>query len=101
MIRLIKRFVTFLLLFLVSLFAFYLVGNYQGFMDSTLENILFLIKVVAIALVIFSFFGIISVILGAIRFKKPSHLMLLILYGISLLLSIFVIAYSFLITIRF
>ena len=43
--------------------------NYQNFMDSTLNIILQVIKGVAIFLVIFSIFGIISVILGAIRFK--------------------------------
>ena len=101
LIRLIKRFVTFLLLLLVSLIAFYFVGNYQNFMDSTLNIILQVIKLVAILLVIFSVFGIISVILGAIRFKKPSYLFLLILYILSILISSILLAYSFVITIKF
>ena len=61
----------FLASFLVVLFAFYLSGNFQNFLDSTLLFVLFLCSLDSIALFLFSVAGFFeSIVLFFIQKKK-------------------------------
>lgn len=71
--KLTKRSILFLFLFLTVLASFYIIGNYQFFLDSNQKIILNVAAVTATALLILSITGIVTAIFCIIR-KKGKRL---------------------------
>lgn|SRR5574344_311140 len=75
----------FLSLMLVVLTLFYVMGNFQQFLDSTQHFILLLSSIVSIALLFFSFAGLIESIFYLITLKQKKYIFFIILFIVTLI----------------
>lgn len=84
--RLTFRAYLFLLLMLIVLTLFYVMGNFQQFLDSTQHFNLLLSSVVSIALIFFSFIGLVESIVYSITTKQKKFIFYAALFLLTLII---------------
>lgn len=93
--KLTKSLVAVLFLFIVLLFSFYLIGNYQNFLDKSLLLILNVLSIVSILCTFFSFCGLLeNIFFMFTKESKIKNLISILIMFFCIIISIFIEIYS-------
>lgn len=96
--RLLNDFVSILFVFNLLLFAFYIVGNYQNFLEESQLLILFVLTISSIIMTLTAFITLIfNIITICIQKKKTVKILLLFYLIFVILIGLIFIAYSIII----
>ncbi len=93
-----NRFVLFLLGFILVVFSFYVVGNWQLFLDENQKLLLLLMNIISIILLVFLLIGFVLIVTNVIKTRSIYFVKYILLYIVYILFTVILFLFSNFIT---